>query len=750
MKNVICIIIQLALATLAFADTPPPGTVKAKMYSGDGVNAVAVSGGGAMSVAGTFWQATQPVSGTLTCNAGSGTLAVSGPLTDAQLRATAVPVSGTITATNSANGATGSAVPAQATQIGGSDGTSLRAVKVSSAGVVSVDGSATTQPISAASLPLPAGASTSVLQSSIITALGSPFQAGGSIGNSSFGISGTLPAYAATPTFNLGTLNGAATAANQSTEITSLSTIATNTGSIVPSGSASCTLTNSGDNGCTLTTNGASSITVENSGSIGGLVGIQCAPSTFFELIPVFDYGTRTAQLFISTNDNASANIGGCKQIRLHAYSALGAAIAFVVNTNAGVSVTNVTSSGPSQFYATANMRDGSSNALTSTGAALDVNLKTSSITLPVSVASVPLPTGAATSALQTSGNSSLTTIATNIPAQGQALAGASMPVVLTAAQVTTLTPPTSVTVTQGTAANLNATVTGTVTANAGTGTFAVSAASLPLPSGAATAAKQPALGTAGSASADVLSVQGVASMTALKVDGSGVTQPVSAASLPLPTGAATSALQSTGNTSVASIDTKTPALGQALAAASVPVVLTAAQVTTLTPPASVTVTQGTAANLNATVTGTVALSAGSAVIGHVINDASSAVIGHVIVDTTPSTAVTNAGTFAVQSTPVVPTALTVHQAAVTIGTSAVRLTYNGSAAAATRVLLVAQLISTSTANCYFGSSGVTTTSTTRGVQMFAGQAFSFNNDAGDYYAICDAATQTFFITEQE
>lgn len=54
-----------------------------------------------------------------------------------------------------------------------------------------------------------------------------------------------------------------------------------------------------------------------------------------------------------------------------------------------------------------------------------------------------------------------------------------------------------------------------------------VSAVSLPLPTGAATAAKQPALGTAGSASADVITVQGIASMTALKVDGSGVTQPV-------------------------------------------------------------------------------------------------------------------------------------------------------------------------------------------------------------------------------
>lgn len=48
------------------------------------------------------------------------------------------------------------------------------------------------------------------------------------------------------------------------------------------------------------------------------------------------------------------------------------------------------------------------------------------------------------------------------------------------------------------------------------------------LPTGAATAAKQPALGTAGTASSDVITVQGVAAMTALKTDGSGVTQPVS------------------------------------------------------------------------------------------------------------------------------------------------------------------------------------------------------------------------------
>ena len=44
-------------------------------------------------------------------------------------------------------------------------------------------------------------------------------------------------------------------------------------------------------------------------------------------------------------------------------------------------------------------------------------------------------------------------------------------------------------------------------------------------------------------------------------VDGSGVTQPVSATSLPLPSGASTAANQTTGNTSLASIATNTPTL---------------------------------------------------------------------------------------------------------------------------------------------------------------------------------------------
>lgn len=66
-----------------------------------------------------------------------------------------------------------------------------------------------------------------------------------------------------------------------------------------------------------------------------------------------------------------------------------------------------------------------------------------------------------------------------------------------------------------------------------------------------------------------------------LDIGGNGVSIPV--------TDLSTSAKQDTGNTSLSSIDTKTPALGQALAAASTPIVLTASQLTTLTPPAAIT-----------------------------------------------------------------------------------------------------------------------------------------------------------------
>jgi len=121
---------------------------------------------------------------------------------------------------------------------------------------------------------------------------------------------------------------------------------------------------------------------------------------------------------------------------------------------------------------------------------------------------------------------------------------------------------------------------------------LAVTVASLPLPSGAATEASlvklNVPLGTALGSNTQALvgaSVTTAAptyttgqisplSLTVaggLRVDGSGVTQPVSAASLPLPSGAAT-------ETTLAAINTKTLAAGQAVMASSSPVVIASNQ----------------------------------------------------------------------------------------------------------------------------------------------------------------------------
>jgi hypothetical protein len=65
-----------------------------------------------------------------------------------------------------------------------------------SGGVMTVQGASGGQavPVSATALPLPTGAATAANQATIITTLGTPFQAGASIGNTAFGVTGALPA----------------------------------------------------------------------------------------------------------------------------------------------------------------------------------------------------------------------------------------------------------------------------------------------------------------------------------------------------------------------------------------------------------------------------------------------------------------------------------------------------------------------------------------------------------------------------
>jgi hypothetical protein len=206
----------------------------------------------------------------------------------------------------------------------------------------------------------------------------------------------------------------------------------------------------------------------------------------------------------------------------------------------------------------------------------------------------VSLPTGASTSAKQDTGNTSVASIDTKTPALGQALAGASVPVVLTAAQLSTLTPLATVAVT-----------------------------------GVATAANQATvIASLASIDGHVDGVEGSLSSIDAKITAVN-TGAVVVSSSALPTGASTAARQDTANTSLGSLDAKAPALGQALAAASVPVVLPAAQITTLTPPAAITgfATSAKQDTGNASVasidgkvtacnTGAVVLAAGTAAVG--------------------------------------------------------------------------------------------------------------------------------------
>lgn len=103
--------------------------------------------------------------------------------------------------------------------------------------------------------------------------------------------------------------------------------------------------------------------------------------------------------------------------------------------------------------YVSAQNYDSTGVGITSTGAALDINLKTSTITLPVSAAALPLPAGAATSALQTALNAQVPTTL------GQKAMAASLAIVVASDQ-------TAIPIAQATAANLNATVVQATAAN--------------------------------------------------------------------------------------------------------------------------------------------------------------------------------------------------------------------------------------------------------------------------------------------
>jgi hypothetical protein len=181
---------------------------------------------------------------------------------------------------------------------------------------------------------------------------------------------------------------------------------------------------------------------------------------------------------------------------------------------------------------------------------------------------SLPLPTGASTSALQTTGNNSLSSIDSKI-----------------------------------TAVN----------------TGAVVVSSSVLPTGASTAANQ----TTGNSSLSSIDTKTPALVTGrVPVDGSAVTQPISAASLPLPAGAATQA-------TLSSIDAKFSALGQNTMSASTPVVLSSNH-------SDISVKNKSSSFSNITTTGTTTIKSGAGIFRRlVINTKGSASNTFTIYDNT-------------------------------------------------------------------------------------------------------------------
>ena len=164
---------------------------------------------------------------------------------------------------------------------------------------------------------------------------------------------------------------------------------------------------------------------------------------------------------------------------------------------------------------------------------------------------SLPLPTGASTSALQTTGNNSLSSIDSKI-----------------------------------TVVN----------------TGAVVVSSSVLPTGAATSALQ----TTGNSSLSSIDTKTPALVTGrVPVDGSAVTQPISAASLPLPAGAATQA-------TLSSIDAKFSALGQNTMSASTPVVLSSNH-------SDISVKNKSSSFSNITTTGTTTIKSGAGIFRRLV-----------------------------------------------------------------------------------------------------------------------------------
>jgi hypothetical protein len=297
----------------------------------------------------------------------------------------------------------------------------------------------------------------------------------------------TIQGYASTPTFNLGTLNGAATDANQTTGNTSLATIATRTPAL-----GQATMVNSS---------------------------------------PVVIASNQSAVNVTDQHTNVTADyndLGTVQSVTMYglALPSLGGAVA------------GGTSSFPIRVDPTGTTLQPVTGTVNDQHTNLTADFDTSGATTNVTMFGIAVPS----------------------PIGPLAAGGTLNPLIVSAQQSTPGAAPWLTTLGDGfqTAAFATSAPVGT---EVGLVTRPIGTATEETLSGF--------VATAGSDSATAVSVQGA-------VGGNPV--PITATTLPLATGASTSANQTTGNTSLSSIDTKTPALGQTTMTGSRPVVIASNQ----------------------------------------------------------------------------------------------------------------------------------------------------------------------------
>ena len=424
---------------------------------------------------------TQPISGTVTANLGTiGGAATASNQTNGNQKSQMVGSGGTSVdvksistqVTTSDNG-----LVAHAVLHGYSSGLSAYTdVKANNNGALLVDASATTQPISATSLPLPSGAATSAKQpalgsagtasSDVITVQGisgmTAIKVDGSA--STQPVSGTVTANAGTGTFQ------------------------------------------------TNVTNSSIPVTQSGTWNVNNISGTVSLPT-----------GAATESTLSSLNGK-------------------------VITTANGIKVDGSATTQPVSGTVTANAGSGSFTVAQATAANLNATVTgtvaaTQSGTWNVNNVSgtVSLPTGAATSAKQPAlgvagtassdvitvqGISGMTAIKVDGSATTQPVSGS-----ISVSNFPATQPVSGSISVSNFPSTQNVAITSSVEVevkNDSGNPLPISASSLPLPTGAATSAKQPALGSAGTASSDVITIQGISGMTAIKVDGSATTQPVS------------------------------------------------------------------------------------------------------------------------------------------------------------------------------------------------------------------------------